>query len=334
MPDRSTLTGPVLVTGGTGFIGRAVIDRLLHDQPDLELRSLSLPGELAPDHWQDRVMVIHGDITSAEDVTMATQGVATIIHLAALLGAGDYDKHLRITAGGTENVLKAALRIDARVVVVSSIAVYGDYVRDRVCDESVGHGPQYGPYCLAKQEQENITLRYVNEHGLHASIARPANVTGAGSLPWVDVVIAALKLGAPLIVDAGTGNSGLVHAGDVATGLIAIAARGGAGEAYNICGDLDISWQCYFADIARLAGVELPNSVTYKELYAAARRSEIPERHIVPDEYTTLPLATLALIGSDNRFPTTKLRSELGWRPAVDYDAALREIAGSYTALK
>jgi len=151
-------------------------------------------------------------------------------------------------------------------------------------------------------------------------------------MPWVDVVTAALQLGAPLIVDGGVGNAGLVHAGDVATGLIAIASRGGAGEAYNICGDLDVSWRRYFADIARLAGVVLPDSVTYEELYAIARQSKIPEQRIVPEQYSSIPLATVALIGSDNRFPTTKLRSELGWRPAVDYNAALRKIAGSYTA--
>ncbi len=326
MPDSATPNGPVLVTGGTGFIGRAVIDRLLHDCPGIMVRSLSLPGETAPPRWQDRVTVVHGDITSTRDVAAATQGVATIIHLAALLGAGDYDKHLRITAGGTENILLAALRADARVVVASSIAVYGDYVRNRVCTESVGHGPQNGPYCLAKQEQENLTLRYVNEHGLNASIARPANVYGTGSMPWVDVVIAALQLGAPLIVDGGSGNAGLVHAGDVAAGLIAIATSGSAGEAYNICGDLEISWRRYFTDIARLARLELPRSVTYEELYAIARQSENPEQRVVPEQYSSIPLATLALIGSDNRFPTTRLRSALGWQPAVDYDAALAEI--------
>jgi UDP-glucose 4-epimerase len=326
MPDKPTIKGPVLVTGGTGFIGRAVINRLLHDRPGIELRSFSLPGEAAPAHWQDRVKGIHGDITSSEDVDAATQGAATIIHLAALLGAGDYDKHLRVTAGGTENVLKAALRNDARVVVASSIAVYGEYVRDRVCDESEGHGPQYSPYCLAKQEQENITLRYVNEHGLRASIARPANVTGAGSLPWVDVVGSALQLGVPLIVDGGTGNAGLVHANDVATGLIAIAARGGIGEAYNLCSDMRVSWRRYFGDIARLAGLSPPASGSYAALYKAARQFEVPERQLVPEHYTTLPLATLTLIGSDNRFPIAKLRSELGWRPAIDYAGIIADI--------
>lgn len=326
-PDRPVLAGPVLVTGGTGFIGRAVIEQLLHNQPDIELRSISLPGETAPAHWQHRMKAITGDITSVEDVARAARGAATIIHLAALLGAGDYARHLAITVGGTDNILQAALRTDARVVVASSIAVYGDYVRDRVCAETVGHGPQYGPYCLAKQEQENVTLRYVADHGLNASIARPANVTGAGSVPWVDVVVTALRLGAPLLVDDGTGNAGLVHARDVATGLIAIAAGGTPGEAYNICGGMAVTWRRYFSDIARLAGLELPASAAYGDLYAVARQAEIPERRIVPEHYTTLPLATLALIASDNRFPTTKLRTELGWTPAVDYAAIVQEIS-------
>jgi nucleoside-diphosphate-sugar epimerase len=140
------------------------------------------------------------------------------------------------------------------------------------------------------------------------------------------VVVAALRLGAPLIFDGGSGNAGLVHARDVATRLI---ARGDAGEAYNICGGLDVSWRRYFGDIASLAGLSLPDSVSHSELYVAARRSEIPERCIVPEQYTTLPLATLALIASDNRFPTDRLRRKLGWSPAVGYPAIVHDI-GDY----
>jgi nucleoside-diphosphate-sugar epimerase len=117
---------------------------------------------------------------------------------------------------------------------------------------------------------------------LHASIARPANVTGSGSLPWVDVVVAALELGAPIVVNGGAGTAGLVHAHDVATGLIAIASKGRAGEAYNICGDMDISWRRYFGDIAKMTGMELPATANYKDLYANARLREIPERLSLP----------------------------------------------------
>ncbi len=316
----------ILVTGGTGFIGRAVVDCLLRDYPQAELRTLSLPGELRPPSWEGKVQCFAGDITSPADVAAATSGVDTIIHLAALLGAGSYQRHVAVTAGGTEVVLRQALEQGARTVVVSSIAVYGNHVRDRACNEAVGHGPQYGPYCLAKQEQENIAIRYAQELDADCCIARPANVYGAGSFPWVDVVAAALRAEAPLIVDGGQGNAGLVHVNDVATALVALAGSQLRGEAFNVCSELDINWRDYFGDIASALGLSLPASISYEQLYDLARQDEIPERHIVPDTYRYIPLATLALIGSDNRFPAQKLRDATVWRPEVDHESAMEEI--------
>ena len=318
----------ILVTGGTGFLGRAVIEELLKSHPEAALRSLSLPGEYVPEHWAGRIDVVSGNITVADDVAEALTGVDTVIHLASLLGAGDYQAHLAVTAGGTDLVLRHALEQNTRTVVVSSIAVYGDHVRDRICDETVNHGPQYGPYCLAKQQQEAIAFHYARRRGANCCIARPANVYGVGSLPWVNVVAAALHAGAPIIVDEGAGNAGLVHVEDIATGLLTLAEADVRGEAFNVCAQLDITWRDYFADIAECLAVPLPKSVPYSALYDLARQDECPERRIVPDSYRSIPLATLALIGSDNRFPANKLRA-LGWKPKVEHADAMHAIRDS-----
>ena len=138
--------GPVLVTGGTGFIGRRVIEALLAREPCVSVRSFSLPGESAPAAWGSRVELLRGDVADAAAVSQAMRGVRTVIHLAALLGAGGYEEHRRITVEGTRHLLEAALAEAARVVVVSSVAVYGEQVRTRVCGEELGPGPHLGPY--------------------------------------------------------------------------------------------------------------------------------------------------------------------------------------------
>ena len=97
----------VLVTGGTGFIGRALINRLL--KSGVACRSLSLPGEAPPEDWLGQVACRTGDITSMEDVAEAAEGVDCIFHLAALLGTGSYADHERVTVGGTRNVLDLSL---------------------------------------------------------------------------------------------------------------------------------------------------------------------------------------------------------------------------------
>ncbi len=320
------MSGAVLVTGGTGFIGRRVVERLLAG--DAEVRSFSLPGERAPAAWGSRVQVLRGDIADAGAVAAAVHGTRTVIHLAALLGAGGYEAHRRVTVEGTRNVLDAARAAGARVVVVSSVAVYGEQVRERVCEEELGHGAHLGPYSLAKQEQERLALAYA-ERGLAVTVVRPGNVYGAGSVPWVDVVIAALRAGAPLLVDGGTGNAGLVHAANLADALLLVAAHPAAvARVYNVCDGLAVSWHRYFGDIAAMIGMELPPSARFAELHAAARTDEQPERFVLPAEYRHIPLATLALIGADNRYPTERIRA-LGWSPRLGYPEALAEIAAS-----
>lgn len=319
----------ILVTGGTGFIGRAVVAQLLAASAETQVVTLALPGEAIPKGWGTRVTPMAGDVTRPQTVSAAMEDVDAVIHLAALLGMGSYADHRAVTVSGTRNILDAALRAQARVVTVSSIAVYGDFVRNRVCTEDIGHGPHYGPYSLAKQEQENLVLEYCAKFALDGCIARPANVFGPRSVPWVGVVCAALKAQMPIVVDGGSGNASLIAVQDVASALVTLAEQGRCGQAYNVSADLSVSWKQYFSDLSDLLDVPLPESVSYESLYELARRDEDPEREVTPDTYRSIPLATLALIGSDNRFPNDLITRETGWRPKASYDSVLSEIRAS-----
>ena len=315
----------VLVTGGTGFIGRALINRLLN--AGVACGSLSLPGEVPPEDWRGQVDCIAGDITSMENVAQAAEGVDCIFHLAALLGMGSYADHERVTVGGTRNVLEVAKSNNARVVVTSSIAVYGSCIRDSVCSESTPFGTWSGPYSWAKQKQDALVLEYASKYGVRSTVVRPANVYGAGSVPWVDVVVSALKLGAPIVVDEGEGNSGLIHAGNLADALIATAVSNKSiGLALNACDNIDVSWKQYFRDISACVGLELPTSIPYATLEAMARKDEDPENFVTPTQYASIPLATLELIGSDNRFPSDLLRQLTGWQSRISYEEGIQEI--------
>ena len=76
-------------------------------------------------------------------------------------------------------------------------------------------------------------------------------------------------------------------------------------------------------------GVPLPEGASYELLEALARRDEDPVRLVTPKEYRSIPLATLALIGSDNRFPNSRIRKETGWEPQVSYQETIEEIRRS-----
>lgn len=320
--------GPVLVTGGTGFIGRRLIDRLL--EMNQEVVSFALPGEPVPDHWGDEVKVLRGDITTAEDVNAAMSGIRTVFHLAAVVGMGAYDVHWAVTVEGSRNVYDAAVANGTKVILASSIVVYGNQIQTEICHEGLEHGEYQGAYSRAKMAQEKLALTYQADRGLELVVVRPANVYGAGSGPWVEGMLGLIQTDMLPIVGDGSGNAGLVHVANLVEAFLLVAADPSAvGQVYTACDGLDVTWGRYLNDLAAMVGKSpLPNA-PLEPLIRAAREHENPSRLEAMDGMPTFPLEILNLVGYDNRFESAKLREELGWQPTFTYDDALLEIRSS-----
>jgi len=320
--------GPVLVTGGTGFIGRRLIDRLL--ALNQEVVSFALPGEPVPDSWGDKVKVLRGDITNADDVVAAMTGIHTVFHLAAVVGMGAYDIHWAVTVEGSRNVYDAAVEEATKVVLASSIVVYGDRIQSEVCHEGLEHGQYQGAYSRAKMAQEKLARTYQAERGLALVVIRPANVYGAGSGPWVEGMLGMIQGDMLTVMGDGSGNAGLVHVDNLVEAFLLGATNPNAvGQIYTVCDGLDVSWGQYLNDLADMVGKSpLPNT-PLEPLFEAAREHENPEKLEAMEGMPTFPLEILNLVGSDNRFDTRKLREELGWKPHFSYAEALDEIRES-----
>ena len=95
--------------------------------------------------------------------------------------------HEAVTVLGTQYLFEAALNssVTSRVILASSIVVYGDQIDTKVCDEGLSHGQSHGPYSESKQKQELLAQKFL-QNGLHIRVVRPATVYGAGSKPWVE----------------------------------------------------------------------------------------------------------------------------------------------------
>ncbi|MAE94973.1 MAG: hypothetical protein CL910_09965 [Deltaproteobacteria bacterium] len=318
---------PILVTGAGGFIGRCVVSRLLGE--GREVRALLLEGEATPEAWADRVAIVRGDVRSPESVGEAVRGVGTVFHLAALVAeAGDdYEAHWTVTAEGSRNVYAAATAEKARVVVTTSVCAYGDLIQSDLCREDAERGAYQGPYGRAKQAQEDFALE-AHRDGLAVTIVRPANVYGVGSRPWVEMLGGMIRAGQMPMIGDGSGNAGLVHVENLVDALLQIADdEGTVGRIYNVCDGLDVTWRRYMGDLARVQGVAPPPSIPRDALLAAARQNEDPPQRIGPRDPSIPALEFLNLLASDNRFDSTRIREELGWKPRVSYGRALDEIA-------
>ncbi len=228
----------VLVTGGCGFLGRALVGLILQ-HTRWSVRVLALPQEAVPSTWTARVEVVRGDITRVADVALAAQGCGILFHLAALVGdAGTYAEHERVTVGGTAHVFDVALANKARVVLTTSICAYGDAIQYGRCTEDTPLGRAQGPYGRAKQGQEALAWRFKSQGG-KVCVVRPANIVGPGSGPWLLDAAQALRQRLPALVGGGRGNAALTVVDNVADFLL-LAARAPAayGQAFNVHDDL------------------------------------------------------------------------------------------------
>ncbi|MBI5550667.1 MAG: SDR family NAD(P)-dependent oxidoreductase [Desulfobacterales bacterium] len=324
MNETKTIAPPVLVTGATGFIGRSVVEKLLSN--NTAVRALVLPGDALPRSWENKVSVVRGSISDPAAVAQAMDGAATVIHLAAVVSDwGDERLYWEFTVEGSRHLFDQAVKTGARVVLVSSIVVYGDKIQAGECPEEAGYGKTFGPYSRTKQAQEKLAWEY-HAKGMRLSVVRPANVYGPGSGPWLHDVVNVLKSGSPGLISGGERNAGLAYVDNVADIILLAGTQDEAlGRAYNACDGLSVTWKQYFADIASMIGAQTPKSIPRPVALMAAWACESTWRLLHIRKRPPITREALNLIGSDNRIPASRVRTELGYEPRVGYDRGMQQ---------
>ena len=174
---------PILVIGGTGFIGPRVIRRLVERGEEVVCMDIN-PSAASFAAFGDQVKVVFGDITDFSSVirTVIETEPDRIINLAYLLGGGEDRPHftMKLNLLGMDNCFEAARLCGVnRVVYASSIAVSGQqsHFGDRLTNED---DPMHGTsqYAMHKRFNEFQAQMYIQNYGMSITGIRPANVTG------------------------------------------------------------------------------------------------------------------------------------------------------------
>jgi UDP-glucose 4-epimerase len=228
----------VLVTGGAGFIGSHVVDKLLaagHEPAILDL----IPSPYHPD-----VETVLGDLCDSAVVHQALAGVDAVLHLAAVADVDQVAKDPRLTdqvnTRGTHTVLEGAREAGVqRFVYASTIWVYGDAAGPEAVDEDTPLGLPKHFYTATKIAGEMYTASYGELYDLEWTILRFGIPYGPRARPTavVPAFTAKALAGQPLtIAGDGTQSRRFVYVEDLAEGVVASLVPEAANRVYNLVG--------------------------------------------------------------------------------------------------
>jgi nucleoside-diphosphate-sugar epimerase len=310
----------VLVTGGTGFIGRALVKELAAG--GCEVRCAVRPGRTAPGAGVATVDV--PDIGPQTDWSAAVTGIDAVIHLAGLAhvpegAAADIEgEFMRVNAGGTASLAAAAARAGVRrMLLVSSIGVCGAHTAERPFTEDDAPHP-VGPYARSKHRAEEELKRAAAAGGMEWCIVRPPLVYGPGARGNFGRLVALVRSGLPLPLGRATGKRSLIGQRNLNSVLTrAIEHPAAANELFLASDGEDLS----SADLARAIASAL------------GRRTRLLP---VPVGVLRVAFAAIGRSGDAVRLfeplqvDSSRVRACLGWVPPVGVPEGIREaVAGA-----
>lgn len=303
------MTGDVLVTGGSGFIGGHLTDRLTAAGGRVRVLDRLPPLERGQVDW------IEADVRDPAAVARAARGVTRIVHLASVVGVdvllSDPVEAIDVAVNGTFQVLAAADRERIPLVHLSTSEVLGTNpavpwaeTADRVLGSSLADRWSYGS---AKATAEHLVVTWSRSRGIPATVVRPFNVYGPRQEPRfvVAAMVGAALRGDPIQVDGdGRQTRCFTYIDDLVDGLTRVVVDPGRVPIVHL-GSEDERSILELAHLVRAAvGGEPPIVHRHAAEGRGGRSPDVPRR--IPD-------ATLA-------------RTAFGWEATTPLAAGLAEV--------
>jgi 2-alkyl-3-oxoalkanoate reductase len=315
----------VCVTGGTGFLGTALVRDLL--ARGVSVRVLARPSRRADRLETQGAEVVRGGLGNPDCIARAVEGAEVVYHLAAKVDApGGRADFLETNVAGTERVLTVCLRQGVgRVVYASSLAVYGPVPNGQRIEESTpcDESPQLRDfYAQSKILADHLAVTFARETALPITILRPGIVYGPGrQLP---VGLLGFTLGKTSFVFGNSNNRIPLNYVENLVDAMQVAAQSGGGQLqqFNIVDDDELTLAKYHE-----AKTAVDKTVTHFSsgwpVRLAGPFAEIAIRMLPVGGSVRFSKHQLNRALQDRWYDTHRIREETGWAPKVELKDAL-----------
>jgi UDP-glucose 4-epimerase len=250
-----------LVTGGAGFLGSHIVDRLLAAGHRVRVLDHRLHGKCLSSETLRKVEAIESDITHAAAVSASVNGCDAIFHCAAMVGMEAYTQQpartMEVEEAGLRNICAGAVAHGVgRIVFASSSAVYGRAGGAEALREDLEVAP-LSNYGVAKRFNELYLAAQFSEHGLRSAALRIFNIYGPRQDERLVIprFVRQARAGEPLnIYGDGLQTRDFVYAGDVAALAVVCAERIQGAQIVNACSGQETSVRTLAERIVALSG--------------------------------------------------------------------------------
>lgn len=315
------------VTGGSGFIGGRLIERLAAE--GWAVRALA-----RSDASDEAVRVrgaqpVRGDLDDVEAMTEGARDADAVFHLAAHLGdSGPREAFVRGNVEGTANALRGARAGGARrfVHVGTEAALMAGQPLVHVDERAPLRPDSKAPYSSTKAMAEQL-VRGANRDDLETVVVRPRFVWGVGDTTLLPTMVDMVRAGRFRWIGDGRQRTDTAHVDNVVEGLLRAYERGRPGEAYFVTDGEPVVFRDFVSDLVGTRGVAIPDksvpagvaragAAVAEWFWSAARRPGTPplSRFIVwvSSQECTIDIA--------------KARRELGYAPVKSHAEGLEEL--------
>jgi len=237
------ITMKILVTGGGGFQGSHLTERLVqlgHQVTVLSTYSKQSKGNLAA--VSGEIETVWGSITDPQIIKKTVRDQDAIFHLAALINVDDSIAtpldFLGVNVLGTCHILEAVKENGSRLIFASTCEVYGNST-EIAADDNTALRP-HSPYAASKAAADRLCYAYFKTYGINLSIVRPCNIygprqkTGSGGALIPILVERALTQQPLTVFGTGIQTREYMHVSDLVTAYELILNGESAGEVLNV----------------------------------------------------------------------------------------------------